>query len=186
MPRYFVAIPPTDDVRDALIRAQPAPSQGLRMVSPEELHLTLHFLGEVSDSDCGELHRALHAIHAAPFALSLSGVGWFSQPSGAVFFYARAEPEPELLELHRRIGVGLGAAIGFEVEQRPYVPHITLARSQSALSSAEIEQIAQSICAVQIPSMHVDRFALYSSEWNAGVPIYREQRMFPLGDVGVR
>jgi 2'-5' RNA ligase len=180
MPRFFVAIPPTDDVRDALIRAQPTPSQGLRIVSPEDLHLTLHFLGEVSDAHVGELHRALSEVPSAPFPVSISGVGWFSQPSGAVFLYARVEPAPELLELHRRIGVGLGAAIGFQVEERPYTPHITLARCESALPPAEIEKLAQTFAPLQIESMPVEGFSLYSSEWVNGVPRYCEQGTYRL------
>lgn len=183
MPRYFVAIPLPNDARDQLVRAQPAATDGLRIVSREDLHLTLHFLGEVAEAQTEALHRALAQVRLKPFPISVTGSGSFPQGSGgAVFFYARVEPAPALVELHCRVGTSLRDAIGFQIEPRPWVPHITLARSESALPPAEIEKLSQALAPLQIESLAVDRFSLYLSELVNGLPRYREQCAYRLSD----
>ncbi|HVV99491.1 MAG TPA: RNA 2',3'-cyclic phosphodiesterase, partial [Planctomycetaceae bacterium] len=176
MPRYFVAIPLPEDVRDELVRAQPVAAEGLRIVCRNELHVTLHFLGEVAAANTEALHSALASVRVAPFRVAVSGSGRFSQ--SAVFFYARVEASPALIELHRAVGAALREAIGFQVEDRPYQPHVTLARAESTFPETEIERLASPLAHIHIDSMVVDRFALYTSEFINGVPMYREQAIY--------
>ena len=61
MPRYFIALPLPDEARDRLVAVQPPAVSGMRILAREELHLTLHFLGNVAESNIGTLRTALAA-----------------------------------------------------------------------------------------------------------------------------
>ena len=96
-----------------------------RRVPPENIHLTLAFLGAVPASfrQCAE--RAASAIHGAPFTLILEQMGCWSKP-GILWAGAGRVPEA-LLQLVQTLNSGL-TACGYVPEKRPYAAHLTLAR----------------------------------------------------------
>jgi len=108
---------------------QTAPRAPIRWVTPENLHITTWFLGEVDD----ERAKPLHAVLAAPFTtprfrLRLEGVGTFP-PSGRprVIWIGISQGAESLVSLYDELVHRL-PAIGFEAERRAYTPHLTLAR----------------------------------------------------------
>ncbi len=92
----------------------------------ENLHLTLHFLGELPGSQVGALTRVAEDIHCTAFTLTLAKTGFFRRPGGDIL-WAGIQPCPALNALHKELGERLKKA-GFTVEERPYMPHLTLAR----------------------------------------------------------
>lgn len=136
--RLFLGIELPDSVKAAAAKAcgrirkqieRDAPTASIRWVPAENLHITLWFLGEVRDNAFDPLAAALTPqVRLAPFRLRLSGAGafpesgpprtlWLGVPEGA------AALRTIYAELANRLGT-----LGFPPEQRPYSPHLTIAR----------------------------------------------------------
>ncbi|MFQ8599908.1 MAG: 2'-5' RNA ligase family protein [Oscillospiraceae bacterium] len=87
--RLFVAICLEDPIRDALCRASGAlreKAQYGRFTDPENLHLTLAFIGETTRLRDAE--RAVASVQAAPFTLTVGGMGRFARPGGDLYWAA--------------------------------------------------------------------------------------------------
>jgi RNA 2',3'-cyclic 3'-phosphodiesterase len=123
--RLFVALWPTPAVRAALAAQRNALSwpSGTALVADERLHLTLHFLGHVSAALLPQLVPALQ-LRYPRFTLDIGPPqAW---PRGLVVLPCTPVP-PALRELHATLAAAL-AGLGMPVEQRPFRPHVTLAR----------------------------------------------------------
>jgi 2'-5' RNA ligase len=128
--RLFVALTPPAEAIEELRSATaelPALASGLRWTRPEQWHVTLVFLGEVSDDAVDELTRRLSraAARHAPLPLALGGGGRF----GHRVLWTSVRGDRDGL---RRLADSAGAAARrshLPVEHRPYRPHLTLARA---------------------------------------------------------
>ena len=128
--RLFFALWPDDHIRHALLHWQTHNlSNAVRWQHRDDLHITLHFLGQV-DGDRLEEVAAVGAKHqSASFSLVLDEIDYWSKPR---VLCAMPSSVPALLtELHAALGEGL-ESIGFAAESRPYRPHVTLARKVGA------------------------------------------------------
>ena len=99
---------------------------GARWVKPENMHVTLHFLGEVDGARLDDVDLALSGVMAEPFTLQLAGAGEFGGAKGPRVVWAGLAPSPALEQLHGRVAGAL-ARFGVETEARRFVPHVTLA-----------------------------------------------------------
>lgn len=102
------------------------PRQAAR-VNPAKLHLTLHFLGDVPAGRVPELARSLQ-LRFEPFELELGDAAIW--PNGVAVLRPHTIP-PALQRLHDELGTRL-TQLGLPVEDRPYRPHVTLARRAHA------------------------------------------------------
>jgi 2'-5' RNA ligase len=126
MPRLFFALWPNDAVRREIAHAQAAlPRLAGRRVPVANLHLTLAFLGQVSEARTVQARAVAAGVEAPPFLLHLELVEW-RRRTGIVWLAARATP-PGLAVLDAALRAGLAEA-GFPSEARPLHPHLTLAR----------------------------------------------------------
>ena len=138
---------------------------------PENLHLTLAFLGETQKEHvpavCSVIEEALNPP-LAPFALAFSQTGCFRH-SGKELWWVGAEredPHLKILEnLRQRITEGLSAQ-GVVFDNRPFKPHITLGR--------EVKHEAPIVIPKQKIIFPVNRISLMKSERNNGVLVYTE------------
>jgi RNA 2',3'-cyclic 3'-phosphodiesterase len=123
---------------------------GIRWVDPASIHLTLAFLGELTDE---QLAEAIHATamasqQAQPFSYCLSHLGIFGSPrSPRVIWMGIEEPSGSLISAHRLLQQQL-LQHGFAIDTRSFSPHLTLARLKSPLSLQE-QQRLQSLLANQ-------------------------------------
>lgn len=125
--RIFLALWPNDTVRDQL-EQQLAPlfkKPGPRRVPRRNWHITLAFLGNVSQQvyDCAMQQAG--RIHAEPFALSLSTLGYWSRPR-VVWVGTDATPD-SLKQLVQDLNRALHPC-GYQPEHVDYVPHLTVLR----------------------------------------------------------
>ena len=95
-----------------------------RLTRRENLHLTLVFLGELREA--GKVREAMEEIRTGPFPLEIRGLGRF-QRDGGDLYWAGIEPSLPLQNLYLELKNAL-AGKGIAVEDRPYRPHLTLAR----------------------------------------------------------
>ena len=125
--RLFVAINFPDGVKDRLESAV----EGLRRQGVkaswsrrENLHLTLEFLGELDSA--APVIAAMEQVRARRFSLRFAGSGRFRRAGGDIFWLGVARSGP-LMHLQAELHEALRRA-GMRLEERPYRPHLTLAR----------------------------------------------------------
>lgn len=122
--RCFVALWPSAEVRDALTRAVRIPA-GCRAVLPENYHLTLCFLGEVSDARVPALAALVAAIPVARFSFELAAAGRFAR--AAVAWVGPTADSTDLRSLQGNVASRLSDS-GFEFDAGGFRPHVTVAR----------------------------------------------------------
>jgi 2'-5' RNA ligase len=146
MTRTFIALEMNEDQQRHLaevIRRMSARLPGVRWVNPAGIHLTLAFLGEVTDEQLGGVRHAVEsaARQSKPFSYRLSRLGSFGSPrQPRVIWMGIDEPTGALSHLHRVLTRELDRR-GFEVDKRPFSPHLTLARVRDPLSADELQQL---------------------------------------------
>jgi 2'-5' RNA ligase len=137
--RLFVALEPPDGVRRRLAalavelrRAAGRAADDVRWVSPENVHLTLQFLGAVPAERVPEVEAALREVagQARPLSLEVKGAGGFPNARRPRVLWAGIAGETAALrQLVQDFGRRL-APLGFAPEERPFSAHLTLGRSR--------------------------------------------------------
>jgi 2'-5' RNA ligase len=171
MTRTFIAIELNDDVRLALERqiSVLAPAlPGIRWVDPAGMHLTLAFLGELSDSALEEAIAATEssAMRAHPFRLRVSGLGTFGPSNTPRVIWAGVGGDLDAL---RSTQVDLARELQahyFPPEDRPFSPHLTLARIKQPLNPGAVNRLSMLIRQpVDVGArMRVDALSVMKSE----------------------
>lgn len=138
MIRAFVSIRPPEDALRALVAAQAGLPVG-RLVAPENLHLTLAFLGEQPEPALEDLHYALGAIRCPTVWLDLTGMALFEQSRSRVVV-VEAAAGPALARLRDKVAQAVRSA-GIALERVRWRPHVTLARMNGGLTSDEVERL---------------------------------------------
>lgn len=178
MLRLFIAIELPEAVRMRLA-ALGGGIPGARWVAPENIHLSLRFIGEVDEGQFNDIDRMLAAIRAPEFELFLEGVGFFGPARAARSIHVEIRRNDALFHLHDKIESAVVRA-GFEPEGRKFTPHVTLAR----LNRAPVERIAAFVAGNNLfraGPVAVDQFTLFSSFQGRRGPIYRAEQSYPLG-----
>jgi 2'-5' RNA ligase len=166
--RLFFALWPGDDQRRALTRVQRAlPPHHGRDAHPDDLHITLVFLGELDPEQRACAEAAADAVQGESFVLTLNRFGCFPRPR--VLWCGADEHPPPLLDLVGALNRGLDPC-HIRLDRRPYSPHATLARNAPPLRSFLLD--------APIP-WPVDGFVLATSR-EGGPPRYRVLRRWRL------
>ena len=105
-----------------------------RWVHPESLHVTLKFIGEQPEPAVEQIKQGLDIISAATSEIQFRGYGFFPTPNSARVFWIGMETGPELSALAAAIDAAT-ATVGIPKEDRPYSPHLTLARGSGGSGS---------------------------------------------------
>ncbi|WP_298273169.1 RNA 2',3'-cyclic phosphodiesterase [Geobacter sp.] len=175
--RLFVAIDLPDEVKQSVAAlCQGVP--GVRWLPPEQLHLTLRFIGEVDDAVAGIIRRGLAEITSPPFPLSLRGVGCFPSPRRPRVLWVGLNGNEPLKRLQQGVEAAVVAA-GIPAEERPFSPHITLARLREH-REAEITPFLARNASFHSEPFTVDTFHLYSSSLTPKGAIHRREASYPL------
>ena len=134
--RLFIAIDPPPDLREKIRAVRDklvATKADVRWVAPENLHITIKFLGATDDLLLPEILARLTAAAAQvpAFPLELEGLSRFPEKGPARVIISRVQsPDQRLTKLHRLIDSAL-AGIGLPLDTRALVPHLTLGRVAS-------------------------------------------------------
>ena len=147
--RLFVALNLPETVRKALCTCvRPLQSMGfaLRWMTPQQVHLTLKFLGDVEREREGELVAALGraCTGARPVTLSLAGFGVFPRYERPRVVWVGVAAEPALELLQHRLEQEF-APLGFPTEARTFRPHITLGRAGTAASPRRFDHLESAL-----------------------------------------
>jgi 2'-5' RNA ligase len=135
--RLFFALWPTDRVRQSIVETLSSISPAVkgRVMKPENIHITLHFIGQVAEpvKDC--LHAAAQSVRAETFQLNLDSFGHFKK--ARIFWVGCQQVPDQLIHLHSDLGAAI-APCGYQPDRRPYAPHLTLLRKSVSPVSPQI------------------------------------------------
>jgi RNA 2',3'-cyclic 3'-phosphodiesterase len=184
--RIFIALDLPGKIR-ARMREYIERGRGLapeaRWARPEGLHVTLKFVGHVSDAKVQEIKTALSSVKAAPFAVKFEGVGFFPSPKSPRVFWIGVEGGPALSQLAGMID-NATEKLGITREERAFSPHLTLVRSGSAPGSHhQLKPLAswlQSESQPEFGTMTAREFFLYQSQPQPGGSKYTKLQRFGL------
>lgn len=175
MPRLFTGLELPDDLSDelALLRGG---LPGAKWIEPEDYHLTLRFIGDIGDAMANEVYDVLSSIRRPAFVVTLDGLMSFGgeKPRAIV---ARAKPTPELIELQADLERVM-RRLGFPVETRKFVPHVTIARLRNASAALTADWLGSR--ALLPKTFAVTNFVLFSSRASTGGGPYISEASFQL------
>jgi len=141
--RSFIAIELPEEVREGLARLRNELKRNehkfVKWVNPDGLHLTLKFLGNIPSKRVTEIINVIEEVTqgVSAFHLEISGLGAFpSLRQARVFWVGIGGEVDRLSRLQQNIDSAL-AVLGFAKEERPFVPHLTLARLRPGASPLE-------------------------------------------------
>lgn len=175
--RAFIAIDMPDDVAAALNGLQQelkVMRLNVRWVRPENIHLTLKFLGDIKPADIERIEVAMaDAVHGRPpFMLTLSGIGFFpgvNRPR--VIWVGLGGQTRHLIDLQTHLADRL-AAIGFPREKRSYQAHLTLGRIRQAKRSDRFSPVLQQFSDWGDREFSADRIGLFRSDLKPSGAVY--------------
>jgi 2'-5' RNA ligase len=187
--RLFVAIKITERLVEELQRLQSrlaarSADRLVRWTRPEQLHLTLRFLGNVESDRLGELKAALEAAcqGSSPFGLGLKGLGCFP-PQGAprVIWVGLVGELDRLGALQSRVEAACGG-FGEPQQARPFSPHLTLGRVKlrDRRGAAGLARLIGETEVSKLGDWEADRVFLIHSILSAQGASYRDLAEFPL------
>lgn len=178
--RLFVAVELPADVRRRLADvAEELRGRGLdrlRWVRPENIHITLKFLGETPAGSVPRIEDALRAAAAgvAPHELTLGELGKFGGRQNPRVLWVDVRGDVEALKaLQKRVDAEI-APLGFPADERPFAAHLTLARVPQDLARSVARSLTEAIGAVKVPDspIPVREVVLMSSELRRAGPVY--------------
>lgn len=177
MIRLFTALPLPDDLRPRLA-ALGSGIDGARWVEETNLHITLRFIGEVSEPVAEEIIHALDDVRAPAVPVSLTGAGQFASRGRARAVWVGVEKSAALSALHDKIDQAL-IRIGQPPEGRKYTPHVTIGRLKDARPNRVLGWL-EANGAFFAPKFEVREFVLYESRLGRNGPSYAPVAEYPL------
>lgn len=159
--RLFVAIGLPASITTLLIDLNPHLA-GVRWLRPEQMHLTISFLGNVEANAEEILREKLAAIRFIGFFLPVRGFGTFpARGKPNVIWAGVGTGHPQLFHVYKRVQeAALGA--GLQPDLRSWHPHITIARCRD-VSAESVRPFLRANAHFDGGLIRVDSFALYSS-----------------------
>ena len=159
--------------------------RAVRWVSIENMHLTLKFLGETSDSNLQALASMLkaEARRHAPFTFTVGQLGAFPNPRRPRVLWVGATVPKEMAALQHAIEAETHA-LGYPREERAFAPHLTLGRVSHSATPREVAAVAQALDQMQageLGSVPVERVHIFRSDLRPSGSVYTSLYAFPLG-----
>ena len=176
--RLFVAIELPEFVKEALAKLQAEIRKSpfkAKWTDPENIHLTLKFLGDTPVSCMDAIHAKLGAATAGflPITLWAAGLSVFPGPKRPRVLWTGARGETDkLARLHKQVEDHL-SAIGFEKEDRSFKAHLTLARFKGRVDPENLASVITRCGDFATDSFTVDALCLFESRLTPQGPVYR-------------
>jgi 2'-5' RNA ligase len=181
--RYFVALPIPAAQRSGLkawVCEKKEEWPFTKWVHEADYHLTLQFLGNVAAQQLNQVKEALTLLarETVPFRLAMEGIGTFGRPDRPQILWVGATGELERLHALQSLVTARMRPLGFKPDDRPYRPHITLARKyrQSRFPYDRLNEISLSP-EIEEPWL-VEGVVLYRSHLGR-IPMYEAIGWYP-------
>jgi RNA 2',3'-cyclic 3'-phosphodiesterase len=152
-------------------------------VKPENVHLTLKFLGGVEETRIPLVKKALQKglQGQKPLTLSLAGLGVFPNPRYPRVVWVGMEGDTERLQKLQGIVEQAMAELGFPREARSFSPHITLGRMRSQQNAISLMDLLRRLGDYRLDSVEAKSVELMRSQLHPEGAVYTVLERFPLG-----
>ncbi len=190
--RLFVALDIDHPIRDRLstfLDGVRGFAPDLNWARPENLHITLKFIGEQRPEKLDSIKHALQPIHSTPFEISFRSYGFFPTPKSARVFWVGIASGPQLADLATSVDKSLNS-LAIPAETRPFSPHLTLARGGSGRphrgpgdrpnrTFQRLQEKLSAIPPLDFGTMTAREFFLYESKLSPAGARYTKLERFP-------
>lgn len=160
------------------------PGIPVRWVPAANIHLTLKFLGDVSESNLDVLTKILHNVVSLhhPFEVSVGGLGAFPKIHQPRVIWIGLEAPPELISIQHAIESET-SRLGYAQENRAFSPHLTLGRVSRNATAQDMHAIASQLEHSKVGFLgatRVEAIHLFRSDLQPGGAIYTSLFVAPL------
>jgi len=183
--RLFLAIDPPEaalrEIADIQKRLQKSFAGNIRWVKPDGMHLTLKFFGDVFADAIGAISAEClqEAAQEAPFTLSFRGLGTFPTVKRPRVLYLGLEGDTaRLTDFQSRLENRLSET-GFTGEDRPFTPHLTLARIKELREPEKIAKETTEIAKYATKQFTAREMTLFKSDLTPGGAVYTKLAGYP-------
>jgi 2'-5' RNA ligase len=192
--RIFIGIDLDPEVRtriERFVEGVEGFAPEVRWVRPESLHITLKFIGEQPPEQVEAVTERLRQVESTAFEIRAGGYGFFPTAKAPRVFWIGIHAAPQLAELAESIDSAV-AEVGVPREDRPYSPHLTLARAGRGSGSprwrkgdgpnaifAVLEKRLAAMSGLDFGTMTANEFILYQSQLSPGGSKYTKLQRFP-------
>ena len=193
--RIFVGIDIDDEIRARIARFLDGVrgfAPDARWVRPESLHITLKFIGEQKPEQVAAITERLQRMAGQRAEIRFSGYGFFPTAKTPRVFWIGIQAGPELVELASSVDFAL-AELQIPREERPFSPHLTLARGGGGSGSpqwrkgdgpnaafAELQKRLAAMSEINFGTMTAREFFIYQSQLSPGGSKYTKLQRFSL------
>jgi len=186
--RAFLAVVISEEARQGVARLRDRVEKGVMFtgaqpswVRLESMHLTIKFLGNIEESAVEKISARLGPACAAlsSFVYGVRGLGVFPSPrQPRVLWVGIKKADEEFKQLHQTVEAEL-SALGFERDERPFHPHLTLARVRSLKGAAQMMKIVADNGREWCGECKAERLIFFQSQLHPSGAIYTKLREFP-------
>lgn len=166
--RVFLGLEIASPLKRQLLTVK-APLPGARWQSAQQMHITLLFLGSVTDQELSQLPKQVGSLELAPMALKVTGLGYFGSRKHPKVLWAGVEPVEPLAQLRDALAERLDP-LAPEVQTETFQPHITLARFKGCTQG--LNALLEEHKDFKAGEFRVDQVTLFESHLNITGPSY--------------
>ncbi len=186
--RCFIAIDIDPTVKEELAELQTELAGAVdirkgdvKWVRPEAMHLTLKFLGEITDQQVVDVCSAVEQVvaGAAPFEIDVATVGSFGGKSARVLWVGAGAESAALAKLHADLEAQL-AQVGFPPESRKFSAHLTLCRIRNRHAGFKLGRLTGDYADYSVGRIPVEAISIYQSQLTPAGPVYTLLGGYPL------
>lgn len=182
--RAFIAVEVQPSERlMAMFRELAQSRADLKVVRPQQMHITLKFLGDTEEALAEDILSGIRssAEGIGPFSMRLVGMGAFPSLSNIRVVWVGIEDGKLLGKIAGKLDENL-RALGFERDKKGFVPHLTLARTRSPRNMANVQEIIRNNAATDFGEYPVEKVLLKKSVLSPQGPSYSVVLEHRLGD----
>lgn len=179
--RAFIAIELTATTQAAIEKQIARLRQSLgndliRWISPQNIHITLKFLGDIDSAHVDFLKQMLlrDLDSQTGFEVQIGGLGSFPTSKRPRVLWIGIHAPASLASIQRMVESGT-SRLGYEKEERPFSPHLTIGRVKQNLPAADLQKIRLALESLQlgnIPATRVDSVHLFRSDLKPTGSVY--------------
>jgi RNA 2',3'-cyclic 3'-phosphodiesterase len=183
--RCFIAIEIPEAIKRTIagsVESLKKSGADVKWLLPENIHITLQFLGETEEALIPVIKKALDKILLtySPFYIKIAGVGCFPDTRRPRIIWVGTEESQPVINLHADIAEGM-AELGYREEERNFTPHLTIGRVKSNRDIGELLRKINEIKAASFSAFEVQNITLMKSELKPSGAIYYSLAEIPFG-----
>lgn len=173
-----------DDLQKRIQKELGPDDKGIKWVRPEQMHLTLKFLGDTEDALLPDVCAAISEVadQFEPFSIEVEGCGCFPPQGSARVFWAGVKQGQEDLAAVAEFLDEQMNQLGYPLENRKFSAHLTLARIKQPKSGHRVREVVQTITDFCPGTQAIDQLVLFQSFLEREGPTYVPMHHAALGE----